>query len=68
MTKNELRTVMVPFFLVLTPFGLSVILKQLMLISSNPPLAVATTLLNGYTLYRLVKHVVKLMIGEDDNA
>lgn len=68
MTKNELRTVMMPFFLVLTPFGLAVIMTQLMLISSNPLLAIATTLLNGYTLYRLVKLVVKQMTGEDDNA
>lgn len=68
MTKNELRTVMMPFFLVLTPFGLAVILTQLMLISSNPPLVVATTLLNGYTLYRLVKLVVKQKTGENDNA
>lgn len=68
MTKNELRTVMMPLFLTLMPFGTAVIMTQLMSISSNPPLAIATTLLNGYTLYRLVKLIVKQMIGEEDNA
>ena len=68
MTKNELLTLIVPFLLLITPFGLTVILVQLMSISSNPPLAIATTLLNSYTIYRLVKLVAKQMTGEGDNA
>ena len=68
MTKNELRTVMVPFFLLTIPFGLSMLLTQLILIPSHPLLATSTTVLNIYTLYRLMKRVFKLMIGEEDNA
>lgn len=68
MTKNELRTVMVPFFLLASPFGLSIILTQIILIPNQPLLATITTILNIYTLYRLMKHVIKLMLGEDDNA
>ena len=68
MTKNELRTVMVPFFLLTIPFGLSMLLTQMILIPSHPLLATSTTVLNIYTLYRLMKRVFKLMIGEEDNA
>lgn len=68
MTKNELRTVLVPFFLLTLPFGLSMLLTQLILIPSHPLLATSTTVLNIYTLYRLMKRVFKLMLGEDDNA
>lgn len=68
MTKNELRTVMVPFFLLTSPLGLSIILTQIILIPNQPLLATITTILNIYTLYRLMKHVVKLMLGEDNNA
>lgn len=68
MTKNELRTVSVPFFLLTLPFGLSMLLTQLILIPSHPLLATSTTVLNIYTLYRLMKRVFKLMLGEDDNA
>lgn len=68
MTKNELRTVMVPFFLLTIPFGLSMLLTQLILIPSNPLLATSTTVLNIYTFYRYLKRVFKLMIGEEDNA
>lgn len=63
-----MRTVMVPFFLLLTPFGLSMLLTQLILIPSHPLLATSTTVLNIYTLYRLMKRVFKLMLGGDDNA
>lgn len=68
MTKNELRTALVPFFLLTLPFGLSMLLTQLILIPSHPLLATSTTVLNIYTLYRLMKRVFKLMLGEDDNA
>lgn len=68
MTKNELRTVSVPFFLLTLPFGLSMILTQLILIASHPLLATSTTVLNIYTLYRLMKRVFKLMLGEYENA
>ena len=68
MTKNELRTVSVPFFLLTLPFGLSMLLTQLILIPSHPLLATSTTVLNIYTLYRLMKRVFRLMLGEDDNA
>ena len=68
MTKNELRTVMVPFFLLTSPLGLSIILTQIILIPNQPLLATITTILNIYTLYRLRKHVVQLMLGEDTNA
>ena len=68
MTKNELRTVMVTFFLLTIPFGLSMLLTQLILIPSNPLLATSTTVLNIYTFYRYMKRVYKLMIGEEDNA
>lgn len=68
MTKNELRTVMVPFFLLTSPLGLSIIFTQIILIPNQPLLATITTILNIYTLYRLMKHVVKLMLGEDNNA
>ena len=68
MTKNELRTVLVPFFLLTLPFGVSMLLTQLILIPSHPLLATSTTVLNIYTLYRLMKRVFRLMLGEDDNA
>lgn len=68
MTKNELRTVLVPFFLLTLPFGVSMLLTQLILIPSHPLLATSTTVLNIYTLYRLMKRVYRLMLGEDDNA
>lgn len=68
MTKNELRTVSVPFFLLTLPFGLSMLLTQLILIPSHPLLATSTTVLNIYTLYRLMKRVFKLMVGEDEYA
>lgn len=68
MTKNELRTVSVPFFLLTLPFGLSMLLTQLILIPSHPLLATSTTVLNIYTLYRLMKRVFKLMVGADEYA
>ena len=68
MTKNDLRTVLVPFFLLTLPFGVSMLLTQLILIPSHPLLATSTTVLNIYTLYRLMKRVFRLMLGEDDNA
>lgn len=68
MTKNELRTVSVPFFLFLFSYGLAMLLTQLILIQSHPLLAISTTVLNIYTLYRLMKRVIKLTLGEDDNA
>ena len=68
MTKNELRTVSVPFFLFLFSYGLAMLLTQLILIQNHPLLATSTTVLNIYTLYRLKKRVFKLMRGEDNNA
>lgn len=68
MTKNELRTVSVPFFLFLFSYGLAILLTQLILIQSHPLLAISTTVLNIYTLYRLMKRIIKLTLGEDKNA
>lgn len=68
MTKNELRTVSVPFFLFLFSYGLAMLLNQLILIQNHPLLATSTTVLNIYTLYRLMKRVFKLTRGEDNNA